>query len=301
MFAQQRPFTANDLPAMRQLARELADQHLRNTDLPYRLSSWAIQEPQNLAVWVDDDQKLIGWAALQKPFWTIDFTCPAWLDAQVLQWADERARAMKHSAWELPCWFVMTFADQQSRIQELEAAGFANQADCGEDSWSKVWMERPADRPIASYRIPAGFQVRPLRGEQEAATYVELHQAVFGTKNMTLDWRLRTLQQPGYEPELDLVVEAPDGRLAAFCVGWLNGNSLGQSIGQIEPLGCHADFRQYGLGRVVLAEVLRRMQALGVAKVYVETDNYRDTAFRLYEHSGFQTIRPVLVFRKDYA
>jgi ribosomal protein S18 acetylase RimI-like enzyme len=98
-----------------------------------------------------------------------------------------------------------------------------------------------------------------------------------------------------YRPDLDVVVAAPDGRLAAFCIGWLQGTD-----GQIEPLGCHADFRRYALGRVALAEVLRRLHTAGAERIYVETDNYRDTAFRLYESMGFNVIREVLVYRKDY-
>jgi ribosomal protein S18 acetylase RimI-like enzyme len=51
---------------------------------------------------------------------------------------------------------------------------------------------------------------------------------------------------------------------------------------------------------VVLCETIRRLQRLGAEKIYVETDNYRNTAFRLYEPIGFQMIRDVLVYRKDY-
>jgi hypothetical protein len=34
--------------------------------------------------------------------------------------------------------------------------------------------------------------------------------------------------------------------------------------------------------------------------MYVETDNYRDEAFRLYESVGYRVIQDVLVYRKDY-
>jgi ribosomal protein S18 acetylase RimI-like enzyme len=65
-------------------------------------------------------------------------------------------------------------------------------------------------------------------------------------------------------------------------------------------LGCHKDFRQYALGRVALAEGLRRLQALGARNIFVETDNYRNTAFRLYQSFGFEVLQDVLVYRKDY-
>jgi ribosomal protein S18 acetylase RimI-like enzyme len=97
------------------------------------------------------------------------------------------------------------------------------------------------------------------------------------------------------------VVAAPDGRLAAFCIGWFQNNVASEPSGCIEPLGCHQDFRRYALGRIALAEALRRLQACGAQQIAVETDNYRSTAFDLYQSLGFRVVQDVLVYRKDYA
>jgi ribosomal protein S18 acetylase RimI-like enzyme len=70
--------------------------------------------------------------------------------------------------------------------------------------------------------------------------------------------------------------------------------------GQIEPMGVHPAWRRLGLGGALLAEVLRRLYAHGAVEVYVETDNYRDATFALYESAGFLVEREVLVYRKDY-
>jgi len=289
-----------DQQLMLALARQYASEHLRVLDLPYRLSSWALDDPENAHLWLAPDGSLLGWAVLQYPFWTIDITChpdraPA-LYGEILAWADGRALQAANTPTGHPTWYVNVFADQAYIIHALEAAGFANQVDVGEDSWSKVFMRRPGELPVKDYRIPPGFTVRPLAGEAEVEAYVALHQAVFDTKNMTVPWRSRTLQHPGYRPDLDVVVAAPDGRLAAYCITWLHENK-----GQVEPLGCHADYRRYALGRIALAEGLRRLQAAGAEQIYVETDNYRDTAMKLYEHMGFEIIRNVWVYRKDYA
>jgi hydroxypyruvate isomerase len=293
-----------DQAAMFELAHAYPSSHLRVADLPYRLSSWALDDAENVGLWTDTQGHLSGWAVLQTPWWTIDFTCrpedEAVLLPEMLAWADRRARAVLDSRFGCPTWFALAFSDQVEHIRFLEQAGFASQADVGENSWTKVLMRRPAELPVAQYRIPAGFSVRPLAGAGEVPAYVDLHQAVFESKNMTLEWRRRTLLQPDYQPDLDLVIEAPDGRLAAFCICWICKDTAGHLVGQVEPLGCHSDFRRYALGRVALAEGLRRLQAQGVAYIQVETDNYRETAFRLYENVGFQVTRDVLVFRKDY-
>jgi ribosomal protein S18 acetylase RimI-like enzyme len=197
-------------------------------------------------------------------------------------------------------WFVEVFAHQTDRIRDLEDAGFASQANVGEDSWSKVLLHRPADMPVPDYSLPAGFTIRPLAGENEVEAYVRLHRAAFESKNMTVDWRRRTLCCPEYRADLDLVVVAPDGRLAGFCVCWLDIDSKGRPSGQIEPLGVHKGFRHLGLGRVLVSEGLRRLSLHGVQSVYVETDQHRNAALGLYEEVGFRPIHQILVYRKDY-
>jgi len=272
-------------------------------DLPYRLSSWAFDDPQNVAQWVTADGRLRAWAVMQTPFWTIDYACHPEvgpdLHRQVLNWADQRAHQLTGAPDARPAWYINVFPGQKKRIHDLEAAGFVCQSDVGKDSWSKVWMILHS-QPAKVYGAPAGFVVRPLAGPGEVEAYVELHRSVFETKNMTVEWRLRTLSHPDYVPDLDLVVAAPDGRLAAFCIGWLNRRPASKPSGQIEPLGCHKDFRKYALGRVALSECLRRLQACGMQKIHVETDNYRNTAIALYRSVGFRVIRNILVFRKDY-
>jgi len=284
------------------LARQFPADHLRVTDLTYRLSSWALDEPANTRLWFDAGGSLLAWAVLQTPFWFIDYAFhpeAAQLHPEILAWADERARQVSETAFGRPSWFVAVFSDQAGRRRELEAAGFANQADVGENSWSKVLLQRPGHLPVQEVSIPPGFVVRPLAGQAEVEAYVNLHQAVFESKNMTIAWRQRTLEHPYYNPELDLVVEAPDGRLAAFCIGWLN-RAAGRLVGQIEPLGVHPNFRHQALGRAALTETVRRLQSHRAEIIHVETDSYRNAAFRLYESLGFSIAREVLVYRKDY-
>jgi ribosomal protein S18 acetylase RimI-like enzyme len=301
----QRAFSgAADLRAMAALVRGFPMDNLHVADLPYRFSSWAFDYPNNVGLWVDAEGRLSAWAVMQTPFWTIDYACHPDADRslhrQILAWADGRARRVLDTPSGRPSWFVNVFADQVERIRDLEEAGFASQADVGDDSWSKVLMQRSAEVPVVDYDLPEGFVIRPLKGESEVEAYVELHCAVFESRNMTTEWRSRTLRQPAHTPDLDLVAVSPDGRLAAFCVGWPSENPGGETTGQVEPLGVHANFREMGLGRAILIEGLRRLQLSGASRIYVETDNYRNAAFELYESAGFRVVRDVLVYRKDH-
>ena len=294
--------TEQDKYLMSALARQCSENNLHVVDLPYRFSSWAFDNPENINLWFDENQQLVAWVVLQSPFWTIDYVChpeyESHLHREILSWADQRAQTVKNTPYARSAWFVMVFSGQNNRIRDLENAGFKCQSDVGEDSWSKVLMRRSSHTPVKVYKPrSAGFTVRSLAGEKEVQNYVELHQSVFESKNMTIDWRMRTLQHPNYKSDLDIVVESPDKRLVAFCFCWFDENSM---TGHVEPLGSHKDFRQYGLGLVALSEGLRRLQSLGAQNIFVETDNYRNTAFRLYESFDFQVIQDVLVYRKDY-
>jgi hypothetical protein len=145
-----------DLQVMIELARVSPTDNLHVIDLPYRVSSWASDDPANVGLWVNAEDQLLAWAVMQTPFWTIDCAChpdaEPKLHRHLLAWADHRARQVLDTPNGRPCWFVMVYADQTDRIRDLEEAGFASQANVGEDSWSKVLMQRPAQALFAAFQ-----------------------------------------------------------------------------------------------------------------------------------------------------
>lgn len=285
------------------LAQASPDDHLHVVDLPYRLSSWGLDDPGNAALWVDPSGNLVAWAVLQTPFWTIDYAIhpetEQSLHQPILDWAGRRATEVAGTPAGVPAWHAMVFADQTGRMRDLAAAGFVDQADAGEDAWSKVLLRRPATAPATATDPPAGFVVRPLAGESEVEAYVDVHQAVFQSKNMTAAWRARTLRHPAYRPELDMIAIAPDGQPAGFCVGWLGRRGVA-TAGQIEPFGVRREYRSLGLAWALLSATLSRLLQAGAEAIYVETDNYRNAAFGVYKAAGFAVFREVLVFGKDF-
>jgi ribosomal protein S18 acetylase RimI-like enzyme len=295
-----------DKARMVALARVQPADNLRLVDLPYRLSSWAFDEPENTRLWETADGDLLAWAVLQTPFWTIDYAyhpaAPPGVHTDILAWADARACAVLDTPYGRPAWFVHVFDWQRQRQRELEAHGFASQANVGQGSWTKVLFQRDVAVPLAYRPLPPGFTLRPLRGVEEVAAYVALHRAAFESENMTVAWRERTLRHPDYRPDLDLVVADSAGELAAFCICWFAPVGVtGRPSGQLEPLGVRADLRREGLARALAAEGLCRLARHGAEHVFVETDGYRDAAFALYEAVGFRVIQDVLVYRQDHA
>ena len=289
---------------MLELAGFFPEENLNVVDLPYRFSSWALDDPLNVRLWFDAGQHMVSWAVLQAPFWSLDYAFqPGYADSlhvEILDWAKARIQQLPGSRYFRPAWFVNVFEEQMQRRTELEQAGFADQANVETNPWSKVWLCLDEETPLPQVELPPGFSIRSLNGGEEISAYVNLHQNVFESKSMTIPWRQRTLGQPAYQPHSDLVAISPEGGLAAFCIGWYRpGTRDNKPTGQIEPMGVGKPFRRMGLGKAVLTECLVRLRKMGAEKIFVETDNYRDAARILYEAVGFRIYKNVLVYRKD--
>ena len=238
----------------------------------------------------------MGWAALQIPWSTVDTALhPAaravGLETEMLRWGMARAHHLAAERGQAFTLYQSVPAERADTISWLMENGFEPA------HWRTVHLTLSLTERLPLPQLPSGFKLRPLRGEVEVGDYVALHRAAFGTDNMTVEWRARTLQTPHYVPKLDVVAVAPEGRLAAFCVGWALPN---HAETQVEPLGVHPDFQHLGLGRAVLLEGLRRMQALGAALAHVETYSINDPACGLYESAGFQVAHTPVTYARTF-
>ena len=279
--------------------------HHHIVDLPYRLASWAFDTPENSRLWFNAAGELVAWVVFQTPFWTLDCACDPsdreTLWPPMLTWANQHAIQIKDTPSGHPAWFVSMPSGCAAERRILEEFGFADQAAVAEDPWSQVFLHRSASTPLPTNPVPQGFTIRPLAGLAEAEAYTELHREAFQSKNMTVAWRERIIQDPAYRPELDLVAVDGNGRLAGFCVGWfLAEGPNGLPTGQIEPLGVGECYRQLGLGRALFSDCLRRIYAQGAEEILVETDNFRNAAMAFYESMGFTLGAELLMYRRNF-
>ena len=118
--------------------------------------------------------------------------------------------------------------------------------------------------------------------------------AAFGSELDTAERRLVWLKAP--TRHLDLVAVAPDGAFASFCTAWFDEQNR---IGMFEPVGTHPAHRQHGLGKAVVTEGLRWLQALGATEAYVGTST-RPAPNRLYESVGFTDVVAEYGWRKEF-
>lgn len=110
---------------------------------------------------------------------------------------------------------------------------------------------------------------------------------------MTTTWRNHTFNTPLYDPQLDLVAVAPDGRLAGVCIWWYQPTL---KAAQIEPLAVHPEFQQLGLSQALMAEGYRRAAERGAETAHVETYSFSEPALKAYEAAGFQRVSEKLMF-----
>jgi len=280
-----------DLLLIGDLLHSVAPTSRHLVDIPWRLSSPALQDERNARVWIDDGGRMLGFATWQVYWAVLDyFVRPGMyqhtVENGIFSWAMGRFRELDAERGRpLPYW--VEFRDDDIERQcVVEAHGFLL-----DDDYQYVQMLHPLTNPLPKPMLPAAFMIRPIAGEREVNSYVELHRAAFESTSMTPDWRLRTLFTPQYQPELDIVAVALDGSLAGFCVGWLNAE---HHTGQVEPLGVHPHFHHMGIGRSLLLESLRRFKAHGANSVLVETENDRNIARNAYESVGFRPIHMVV-------
>ncbi|MCU0492753.1 MAG: GNAT family N-acetyltransferase [Chloroflexaceae bacterium] len=298
----QRPFDlADDLTAALALADGSGLNIPHVADWPFRFASWGAANPANSQVWLDSASNMVGWVVLQTPFWAIDCIvgkhAPAGLYQEMLAWAKARATELLARGEGRPMWFLSIDAARRQQRRELEAAGFVDISDVGEDSWSKVLFEHGDASKLEPVSLPEGLTIRSLNPASEIQQYVAMHREVFDSENMTADWRTRSTRMPGYNNVLDLVLASEDGELQGFCVGWLQHLASGEVVGQIEPLGVRESQRGQRLSRQLLTEAIRHMQELGARRIVVEADRENSEAMASYQAAGFHVAHEVLVYK----
>ncbi|MFM6455539.1 MAG: GNAT family N-acetyltransferase [Planktothrix sp.] len=152
-------------------------------------------------------------------------------------------------------------------------------------------MAKLLDSPVSVPELPSGFRLSHVQGKQDLSGWVDLFNESFvdhwDHHELTLKKAEYWQNQPDYQPELDLVVIAPNGTFAAFCRSQLNSDQMGW----IDWLGTRRGFRKLGLGKTILLAGLSQLQKAGVttAKLSVDADSLTG-ATKLYQAVNFKPL-----------
>ena len=271
----------------------------------------------SIRLWTGDDGKAAGFAWLDGPG-----------SGDVLVHPDHRRRGVEE---EMLAWLQKQHrreAAPNGGASTLETGGYGDpywqgllgaQGFICDDNISGVphyWRSLDALEPGAPLE---GFVVREVAGEHEAAARTVVQREAFANLDFEMPGReagrmappadsaeiarrtrvyRNVMRLPGYRRELDIVVEAGDGEIAACCTCWLDSENL---VGEFEPVGCHPDYRNRGLTHAAMLEGLRRLKALGAESAVVSTHPLNVPAMRLYESCGFAVVFYDPLYRRTFA
>ena len=231
---------------------------------------------------------VVGWGWFKPPgdldWFTADGLTPTEesdLRADILDWHEARARE--------------TRAPDATGPIELAAwagEGWSEEAILRDRGWTSTETAlsqyvQPLDLELDPPRVPDGHVLRHVRGPEEFPARVEAHRAAFAPSRMTVEKYALLPTLAPYRLEHDLVVEAPDGSIAAFTICWIDADG---SIGEFEPVGTHPDHQRRGLGRVIMRAGLRLMREAGVRDALVFSDLSNAASEALYRSAGFDRV-----------
>jgi mycothiol synthase len=168
--------------------------------------------------------------------------------------------------------------------------------------WEEQIRVRRLDAPIAPVPLAPGYRIRPGATdgsdfpERGVVTHLVFNPGADPSAGMTAADYEHVRSGPLYRPDLDLVVESPAGRIAAFCNMWFD-----PEVGSvdIEPMGTDAAHRGRGLGKALLTEGLRRARNLGATHAHVGSGD--EPAHRLYASVGLETRLRRIAWRRRWA
>jgi GNAT superfamily N-acetyltransferase len=267
-------------------------------DIPHRIfNALRRDDPYELVhLWEDGSGDVVAWALLDPRGAGYDAqvspvareTVPG-LEREVNIWSEETLLAlMGERGSDARAIETDVFAADTARIELLERSGWIAQDD------EAIILSRRSLMAVPEPDLRSGYRIRTVRGIEDAGPVSELHSAGFDS-SWTPQLYRRVMESPGYDKDRELLIEAPDGSLAAFCVMWADDVNR---TGLFEPVAVHPEQRRRRLGSVLMRAGMARMRSWGMewAEVMYEVDNPGSEA--LYRGEGFVPTWDVVLYRK---
>ena len=244
-----------------------------------------------IRLWTDGEEVLAyGWLS---PPGSLDWHQRAGLPADVraslvdatLAWASDAVVAIAVADGQTPPAALEAWAmDADDELRGLLTARGWTPAD---QALYAHWYRRLHDPIEPVPPLPDGYRLRHVRLPDDRLARVEAHRAAFAPSRMSVEKYAILEGMPRYAQEHDLVVEAPDGTLAAFTNVWWNPDA---GVGEFEPVGTHPDHRRLGLARAVNLAGLHLLRGLGAQDALVFSATTNPGSEALYASAGFEAI-----------
>ncbi|MEO3754721.1 GNAT family N-acetyltransferase [Streptomyces sp. B6B3] len=176
---------------------------------------------------------------------------------QVIAWYEGTAAGLRRT--------VLPSATDAFGLRRWAAHGYeGDPAALGDTGF---WTQRN-ERDLTDVEQPAlpdGFRFRTAdEAGPEAA--VRAHLDAWTLSTYTAEGYRGVRRAAGYRGDLHVLVEAPDGTMAASTIMWLDEAN---QTAEFEPVGTHRDYRRRGLGRAMLLHGMRLARAAGATHMTV--------------------------------
>ncbi len=243
---------------------------------------------EDVRLWFDESGALIASALVDSYnnlVFQIDAAQTDWqLEREIVAFGVERLRARANSDQDMTL-DASCSARDRARVALLLRNGFVQRPE------RSIHLLRSLHDPIAPPRLPEGCVIRPSEGAAEADEWVRLHRQAFGTEHMTVDERLAMLEAPSYDPQGDLVLVAPDGRLVAYCMCQIDHEEnarRGRQEGCTDPIATHPAYQRRRLASALLSAGLLLLRKRGMDWAAMGTNSENERLLRLALAAGFQ-------------
>jgi len=253
-------------------------------------------------LWQDDGDHAVlawGWAGLPGHLdLHVDPTRPQ-LAAEVLAWFEQATAGSQRS--------VTVLETEAHLVAALDRAGYRPRAKAPFFQHCLLNLDRSLPAP----RLPDGYRLRAVRPD-EAPARAAAHRAAWhperigelhappvdlgdAESGVTTEGYRAVMGAWPYRHDLDQVVEAPDGTLAAFALGWLD---QANQVGELEPVGTDPRHARRGLGSAVSLACLHALRDAGATRavVYPRGDGAYPVARQLYLGLGFRPVARTVTF-----
>lgn len=269
-----------------------------------RLSSEIVAGMQQLAL---DQRRLLGprapwhvgdiaWGLRQHEGREKEWKIRLWVeDGRVVAWSwlkEEGPHQLEHDVHSEHLHLLdEILADPAARVafaleDDLESRAALTRHGFTQPGSPMHYLVRDLAEPPEMPPLPAGFRCRTVTAD-DIPERVLIHREIWSRPDrpsrVTESSFAQVRAEWPYRESLDCVVEAPDGRFAAYCLCWPDDEN---QVGEFEPVGVREEFRRRGLGGAVCHFALRRLHEEGgrQAIVYCATKS----ACALYASLGFR-------------
>lgn len=174
----------------------------------------------------------------------------------------------------------------------LQQHGFSDSS--GSDGFGEFTRRSLDDLPAPV--LPDGFRFSGV-DDSLLAERIECHRAAFAPSALEIVGFRRVRRTWPYRDDLDRVVIAPDGRVAASCLAWYDD---GNGWGLLEPVGTRPEFRRRGLASAVCLDALHHLKAAGAHSSQVGCES-GSAGCATYHSIGFETVHRTHAFARAVA